>query len=386
MRAGQALMGAAMAMAMATAAHGQSASDFRLPEPSASPTARPQGPVDPDNPILVLPRTTPSASPVSVPAATSSQPVPNQPQATSGQPRPVTQTRPADPAPRQTPPPTMPEQTEPADLATALPSIAASPDTSAFPQSGPPLEVAPAATEFSGDAPAAWWLLWLAVGSALAAALFALLWWRRIRLDAEPVIEFERPMVAPAPALPDQPEPQIPDGALPASGHDGGTDQMGLDLKLEVQRLNASLVATTLSYRVVVTNRGTTALSALAIEGDMIAAHASLPPERQVAQPDQRLELRHALSALAPGESAEFSGDIRLLLSAITPIRAGDAAYFVPLARFRIEAGEADGHPQVLAQTFVIGETQGSGGGGLRPFRLDLGPRNYSRIDQRAVN
>lgn len=150
--------------------------------------------------------------------------------------------------------------------------------------------------------------------------------------------------------------------------------------------MNASLVATTLSYRLVVTNRGGTALSALAIEGDMIAAHASLPPESQMAQPAQRLELRHALSALAPGESAEFSGDIRLPLSAITPIRAGNAAYFVPLARFRIEAGEAGGHLQVLARTFVIGETQDFGGAGLRPFRLDLGPRSYSRIDQRAVN
>jgi hypothetical protein len=40
----------------------------------------------------------------------------------------------------------------------------------------------------------------------------------------------------------------------------------------------------------------------------------------------------------------------------------------------------------VLARTFVVGEAQGPAGAGLRPFRLDLGPRTYSRLDQRAVN
>jgi hypothetical protein len=162
--------------------------------------------------------------------------------------------------------------------------------------------------------------------------------------------------------------------------------QPGLEIELEARRMSASLLATTLNYRLVVTNRGSEALTALEIEGDMIAAHGTLPPERQVAQAAQRLELRHALSVLAPGESAEFSGDIRLPLGAITPIRAGDAAYFVPLARFRVEAGEPSGRPRVLARTFVVGEAPVGNATGLRPFRLDLGPRTYSQLDQRAVN
>ena len=117
----------------------------------------------------------------------------------------------------------------------------------------------------------------------------------------------------------------------------------------------------------------------------MVAAHGSIPPEQQIAQDGQRLELRHALVELAPGEIAEFTGELRVQLTAVTAFRAGTAAYFVPLARFRVEAGQADGTLQVLVQTYVVGETSENPGAGLRPFRLDLGPRTYSRISQRAV-
>jgi hypothetical protein len=145
-------------------------------------------------------------------------------------------------------------------------------------------------------------------------------------------------------------------------------------------------MATTLSYRLVVTNRSAQPMSALAVEGDMVSAHSSLPPEQQIASDTHRLELRHALVELAPGESAEFIGDFRLPLTAVTPIRAGQAAYFVPLARLRVEASTPTGRPLVSVQTFVVGELPEIPGAALRPFRLDLGPRTYSRIGQRAVS
>ena len=150
--------------------------------------------------------------------------------------------------------------------------------------------------------------------------------------------------------------------------------------------MSASLMATTLSYALTLTNHSRETLSALAVEGDMIAAHASLSPEQQIASDGQRLELRHVLVTLGPGESAQFTGDFRLLLSALNPIRAGDAAFFVPLARLRVEASTPAGKPLVQVQTYVVGETGDVPGAGLRPFRLDLGPRTYSRIGQRAVN
>ncbi len=150
--------------------------------------------------------------------------------------------------------------------------------------------------------------------------------------------------------------------------------------------MTASLMATTLAYRITLSNRSGQPLSALAIEGDMIAAHASLPPDQQIANAAQALALCHALVELAPGESADFTGEFRLPLAAITPIRSGEAAWFVPLARLRVAASTAAGTPLVVAQTFVVGEDLRAAGGTLKPFRLDLGPRTYSQLGQRAVN
>lgn len=155
---------------------------------------------------------------------------------------------------------------------------------------------------------------------------------------------------------------------------------------LETQRLTASLMAATLSYRLRLTNRSEQVLTTLAVEGDLVSAHASLPPEQQIASLTQRLELRHAAVDLAPGAATEFSGELRLALSAITPIRAGDGAYFVPLVRLRVEASPAVGKAKVTAQTFVIGELAETAGAPLRPFRLDQGPRTYARLGQRVVD
>src|SRR5690606_18576273 len=76
------------------------------------------------------------------------------------------------------------------------------------------------------------------------------------------------------------------------------------------------------------------------------------------------------------------SGDFALPLPMIRPIRNGDAALFVPLARLRVIAGGE--HAEVIVQTSVVGQRSQHPGGGLQPFRLDLGPRIYSELAQRA--
>jgi hypothetical protein len=218
--------------------------------------------------------------------------------------------------------------------------------------------------------------------------LFALLWWHR--RPRQSTLDFEPPVVSkpePEPLANPEPQPTVaaePAPQPPAPPHPA-IPATGLAIALEARRMNASLVATTLSYTVRLTNHSAEPLSALAVEGDMISAHASLPPEKQIAGSAQRLELRHALVTLEPGESAEFSGDFRLPLASITPIRAGDAAYFIPLARLRVEASQPSGTQMIEVQTFVIGEAPEAAGAALRPFRLDLGPRTYSRLGQRAV-
>ena len=396
-RSGGSLKAAASAMALGltlapAALMAQSESGWRLPGATVKP-APPgsQGPVDRDNPIVTTasPRETPTPSPAPSPASSQTTATPS-----------TAATRPsaspaARPAPVQTPRAAQGAAIGPVaqpapggDGLTAGPALnlpAAQPLPTDF-AAAPSPTTAPAVVE--STAATGWYWPWIAGATGLLAAVFALLWWRRRKVPAVAAITFERPIVpasqpAPGPAEPvvtpvtaqSLPEPHL-SLSLPA----------GLGMTLEARRMSASLMATTLSYVVTLTNTGSEPLSALAVEGDMVSAHASLPPEAQIAGDGQRLELRHALVTLAPGESAEFTGDFRLPLSAVTPIRAGEAAYFVPLARLRVEASTAGGQSLVQVQTYVVGEMPEDQGAALRPFRLDLGPRTYSRIGQRAVN
>lgn len=399
---GVAVMGLA---ALTTPALAQSASDFRLPE--ASPTAanpRTQGPVDPDNPIVVTrhnqPSPTPSIAPVvplSLPSFTPSTAPRAAPQAAPRAKAPAARPFAApSPAVRQAGVPVATGSPAPAPAVAespgfTLPGIApTTPAPSAAPAVLPSVAPTPAV-----QAGAAWWWPYLAGAATLLAVLFGLLWWRRRREGEVLALTFEPPLTrrAAEPDLPDAPNdspPQlardIPEPALASGTAMPASHLPDLSLALDARRMSASLMATTLNYRLVVTNNGTEALSGLAIEGDMISAHASLPPEQQVAQAGRRLEHRHAAISLAPGESAEFNGDFRLPLPAITPIRSGEATYFVPLTRFRVEAANSRGTPVVLAQTFVVGELPESDSAALRPFRLDLGPRVFGRVGQRLVN
>jgi hypothetical protein len=114
----------------------------------------------------------------------------------------------------------------------------------------------------------------------------------------------------------------------------------------------------------------------------MISAHASMSHEEQLsgpgdlsgpaAMPERRIE------RLEPGESRTVEGEFRLPLTQIVPIRQGNMALLLPLARFRLEAEGA----RPLIRTFAVG--QPGDGSALQPFRLDQGPRIYPRLAQRA--
>lgn len=356
----------------------QSTNDWRLPGATVRP-APPgsQGPVDRDNPVVTttVPSPSQTATPSPAPAATPSQSpatgatAQRTPTATRQVPqviRPSPAASPSDAATYQAP----------ATAATALPEpVPASVPTAISPPPEAPVE----------GAKAGWYWPWIAGAAGLLALVFAGLWWRRSKDTAVPVVHFEPPVVRPKPVAP-EPEPRVAAPApLAPQPQVAARLPEGLGIALEVRRMNASLMATSLNYVLTLTNHGAEPLSALAVEGDMVSAHASLPPEAQIANNNQRMEPRHSLVTLAPGESAEFTGVFMLPLTAVTPIRAGNAAYFVPLARLRVEASTSGGASLVQAQTWVVGELPEDPGAALKPFRLDLGPRTYSRVGQRAV-
>ncbi|MDE2404475.1 MAG: hypothetical protein KGM17_07390 [Sphingomonadales bacterium] len=158
-----------------------------------------------------------------------------------------------------------------------------------------------------------------------------------------------------------------------------------LVVELTPERLTISLVMATLRYRLRLANRGDARLDEVVVRGDMIAAHASVPESQQLALEGVDLPVCHRLDGLAPGESAELSGELRVQLGDLKPIRVGAAALFVPLLRFRTAAG-APGMAVDLATVLAVGEPPVAPGAGIRPFRLDLGPRLYGQIAARRLD
>lgn len=360
----------APASGIATAQDGQF--DLRT-RGSPSPEPSVVGPVDPDTPTIrarpraapeiVLPGTTAQPSP----APTASVPAASQP-TSSARVEPRRAAGPQAPAGREVAPAGQ------APLPLPAPSTAAPPASAALPAKLPgayqPRELG-VVSQSPGIG------LWLGLATLILLLLGGawLAWSRHFRHRARrlPPPLVVRPRVGPAaPDMTAAPEPL----SSPAAG--------GLHLALQATRMSATLVNTTLSYRLAVTNRGREPLHDVRIAGDMIAAHASRSANEQLGPADASLPELHRIATLAPGESVTLGGDIRLPLVSITPIRRGDAALFVPLARLRGHAQDPAGATIMGGGTFLVGQEPGASKR-LQPFRLDLGPRNYSKLGQQLL-
>jgi hypothetical protein len=280
----------------------------------------------------------------------------------------------------------------------------------------PPLPAAPVPAPLPGDtavtveaAPAGSAALWpwLAGAAAIVVMGGAALLLRRRRPEPEaeyfeeaPATAAPAPEVSPPAALPPRTAPTppavpspaptpLPEPALslddlppppPVRGKAGET----LAVELSAKRLSATLMNTALTYELTITNTGAEPIGPIAVTGDMIGAHSSIPP-KVLLETSGDGEPQHRVPLLGPGESAAMSGELRLPLASITPIRHGQATLFVPLARFRVLVFR-EGRPPVSANhAFVIGEEPQTPGAALKPFRLDLGPRLYSGITQREL-
>ena len=375
--------GAALAALLALAPYPSLAQDGQFdlrtrasPTPDPAPTSA--GPVDPDNPTpTARPRPQPSAAatPLEVPSEAPSSAA----------------STPAAPAPLASPNPSGPLATAPArggpatevgkfPATSPTQSSTDAPSTPLATQPRPTRAVTPRNLDLVANSPGLG--LWLALG-ALALLLVVggwLMWSRyyRHRVSATPEPEIIRPRVPePEPAAEPEPAPAATPEPAPLPAGD-------LLLALEATRMTATLLNTTLSYRLAVTNRSQTTARDVRIEGDMIAAHAAYQQEDLFGPRAAVLPELHRIAALAPGESATLSGDIRLPLVAITPIRRGGAAFFVPLARLRARGSAPTGLSVEGGGTFLVGQEPGANRK-LQPFRLDLGPRNYSRLGQHLL-
>jgi len=374
--------------------------------PSAVPTSLPVPVTVPSTsaPVIVLPK------PADLPAATTTSPKPKAPRATPATqaaapaPKPTPSLTPvATPAPAASP---SPEATATTTAPTPSPSAEVTP-----PLASPPAEVPDDATVAASDSPpdnvadrgsstTGWWIAGAIVLALLAGAALYLM--RRRSVEVAPVVPAPTarptppappaPVPAPAPAAPIQKTtppvapPVAPSPALPAEPVTAAAT--GLTIALEADRLGATLVNATLSCRLVLRNAGPVPLVDLALSGDMTSAHASRPMDEQLGLAGPELAPLRTIARIEPGESVTVAAEMRLPLSAVLAIRAGQAQLFVPIVRATCWATRAtDGGTEHAHGAFLVGQpaVAGDAAARLQPFRLDLGPRVFDRIEQRPM-
>lgn len=207
-----------------------------------------------------------------------------------------------------------------------------------------------------------WWWIAALVAAALA-ALGGLLFWRR-RVAARPVPEIVRPVVGEA-------------------GMAVTSDDPLRYLKVEIDavRLARSMMAATLTYRVTLSNHSPEAIRTITLDGDLTTAHGGAPIGEQLADTLTALPALHTLDHLGAGQRKSFTGEIRLPLKDVRPIRQGNVPIYIPLLRLKASAAGAE--PKAF--TFVVGKAPDLAGARLQPFRLDTPPQTFNAIDARPL-
>lgn len=345
---------------------GAAVNDFRLPSPleTEQPSDR-QGPVAPDVPES---QRGPAPAPTAVETAPADVPTIVPPAALL----PPTSTPTPDISPPAADASPTPDAAvlEPAPTPTGAAEIAETGEFNSPPEQLKPLSAAPdpLATGEGASVPGGWPVSWLLGAAAILAGVVAAgIAWRRRRMGAAiETREIERPQVTPSP-------PPSRDPALVPAHR---TPEESVQMTLEPTRMSLTLMNAALAYRLQVTNQGSTALTELMVHADMIGAHASMTKEEHLAGPSNGAAMQK-IDRLEPGESRVIEGEFRVPFAQIVPIRQGNAALLLPLARFKLESENA---PPVV-RTFAVGQP---GNGALQPFRLDQGPRIYPDLAQRA--
>ena len=182
---------------------------------------------------------------------------------------------------------------------------------------------------------------------------------------------------APTPAPLPNPGPEVGD----ITPHVAQT----LSLTFTPTRFSTTLANAVLRYDLSLTNHADEPLGPLTIAAAMDTANSDADNPHLAPMAEA-----HRLMPIAPGDSTSVSGELRMVLSAITPWRVGGAELFVPMVRFAVQAARDDGPndgpddaPQVMVEAnFLVGEPQGDAG--LGPFRLDTGPQTVHKLTQRV--
>jgi hypothetical protein len=329
--------------------------DFRLDEPPAQPTPRPEAEVEP-----------PPAVPTVQPEARPATPPPAARERTPPSPMPV-----RAPASDEELPQAVTEDVT-SENVTATPSVSTNVDGSPTPS----LPAAPVADE--GDETGALPWLWIfAILAALAALVGALLWRKK---RPQEVIETAQPTEAPksAPATPVV-TPAAPEPAtlVPA-------DRPRMAIEFIPERATLGFSALTLKGQLRLTNSGTVPAREMALRTTMISANHR---QREIVAAFQGGAIPiqpNMLGEAQAGERLALEIEMALPISEMESFVVNERRIFVPVLLANLSY-TWDGGKDEVTLACIVGREHDPANPRLGPFRIDRGPRSFSPLGQRPL-
>ncbi|MDF0546220.1 LPXTG cell wall anchor domain-containing protein [Sphingobium sp. H39-3-25] len=375
--------------------------DTRLPASTPGSSAAPPSP-------QTSPVTTPAQNPAA--SSTSAVVIPPRIQPTVAQPQTTRQRAPSRDA--------GPNAASPAGNAAEERSL---PGTAALPPPGAQ-QVAPSALPASTPAPApvgnttpetsadtgSRWPIWLGAAGVLAGLAAWMLLRRKRRADAliddniaepvpvEPASAPADMMARPAPPAPAVTAPPVarpfgsaspastfrPEKVEPASVPAMAAPMKSgqIEIALTPTGARATLMGWTVGYRLTLRNRSALAIEDARIAMAMTNADAAQPAHLAAFFAAPVGAPVHRLAQLAPGETQDITGELRIGHHELKPLEVAGHALLIPVIAVAVEhAAGRDG------AAFVIGQEGASQQDRMAPFRLDQGPRHYRGIGSRPV-
>ena len=227
---------------------------------------------------------------------------------------------------------------------------------------------------------------------------------RRRHTHPEPAHSESPASTAPAPASPPQPEapaampaqaptpPTPPAPASPAPAPSQPRAEAHGEISFEPLSLQLSSDKVALRFRFTIT--ALTEIPPLRLHADMIGAHGTADTQAQLYPSLDALPSLGTIPYLKPGQKVDFEAEMQLPLSAIRPVRDGNAEFFVPLVRLAmaVDTSHADYFDDLphleLGMVFTIGQPAAGAPDrtrALAPLRIDTGPRDFSPLDAREI-
>lgn len=154
-----------------------------------------------------------------------------------------------------------------------------------------------------------------------------------------------------------------------------------LEVEAHAVTLHRSVMNASISYRLILVNRGRHPITLIEVQGDITTAHGQIPADQQLADAKKVLPELHTLARLDAGQRTVMQGELRLPLREVRAIRQGSVPVFVPLLRLTVRAANLE--PRGF--TYVIGTRNPQKGSRPSPFRLDEPPRSYGQLTTRAL-